>query len=74
MYGIGADAERGLLRILDQVSKEIEIVMGLLGHKSIAAIGCQSLAQSYPGFATGIFGIDMNDVRKVRGESFSHAP
>ena len=51
MYGIGADAERGLLRILDQVSKEIEIVMGLLGHKSIAAIGCQSLAQSYPGFA-----------------------
>ena len=51
MYGIGADAERGLLRILDQVSKEIEIVMGLLGHKSIAAIDCQSLAQSYPGFA-----------------------
>ena len=51
MYGIGADAERGLLRILDQVSKEIAIVMGLLGHKSIAAIGCRCLAQSYPGFA-----------------------
>ena len=56
MYGIGADAERGLSRMLDQVSTEIETVMGLLGHRSIAGIGRHCLAQSHQGFAPAVSG------------------
>ena len=51
MYGIGADAERGLSRMLDQVSKETATVMGLLGHSSVAGLGRHCLASSHPGFA-----------------------
>ena len=56
MYGIGADAERGLSRMLDQVSTEIGTVMGLLGHRSIAGIGRHCLAQSHPGFDPAVSG------------------
>ena len=51
MYGIGADAERGLSRMLDQVSTESATVMGLLGHRSIAGLGRHCLASSHPGFS-----------------------
>ncbi len=56
MYAIGADSERGLSRMLDQVSRETATVMGLLGHKSAADIGRSSLASAHAGFAAALMG------------------
>jgi len=50
MYAIGADAERGLSRMLDHISAETRTVMGLLGHRSVGDIGRHCLASSHPGF------------------------
>jgi L-lactate dehydrogenase (cytochrome) len=47
MYGIGADGERGLRRVLDIIKDELSTALGLVGLTDINDISSEIIAKKF---------------------------